>query len=439
MDQLYFKALLLHQRERHKEALGMLQDALRNDPNDPYCHGLAALCLNDLDRHNDALEAARKAVELEPGLAYGHFVLAVVYTGRERFKEAGDCVREAIRLDPEDADYHGMHARIEYGLDNWKETLAAAEEGLRHDPQSDLCRHWRAHALMMLGRKEEAEQDLAMAMAEDPNDPYAHESKGWFALHQGQPEQAKLHFLEALRLNPANDSARQGLAQALKSHHALFSAILRVLLYLGRFKQWILLLLAVGIGLSFYFGNKWVLAHPQFYVPLFLVKSAVWTGMVLLVLANPLFDLVLRLDREGRRALSPDQIRASNWSAVCIAMALFFMVFYTLGGGKARLLPHMAMAALLLTAAIRETFEAPSPWVRARMMRVTLGAAALIPIAYFLPLLFLILALGYKVMAPGLLRWAFHLLTISILASAFSENIRAYFEKRRPDADGETA
>ena len=43
MDQLYLRALFLYQHERHKEALGVLQDALREQPNDETNHGLMAL------------------------------------------------------------------------------------------------------------------------------------------------------------------------------------------------------------------------------------------------------------------------------------------------------------------------------------------------------------------------------------------------------------
>jgi len=431
MNAHFRKASLLAGQQRFEEALGELALANAEEANDPFHHGLRAIMLMRLDRHQQALEAARKSIEIAPDLDYGHYVLALVHTERGNLREAREAVQTAIDIDPADAANLGVLARIEFLREQWAAALEAAERGLQVDPSSDVCRHWRSQALMMLGRPEEAAQELDILMAEDPNDPHTHDAKGWMHLRQGDAAAAKRHFLEALRVDPNLDSARHGLANALKAHHALFGRLLQVLLYLDRFRSWAMYLIAGGIILAMRFGDKWAQAHPDHYVWVWLAQAVVWIVAVALLTAQPLFDLVLRLDREGRNALTPEKIQASKWNLLCLLAGLAIMALWAWKGG--RLLPVMAFATVCLTMTIGNTFDSSAGWVRRRMAWVTWFAAALIPLGYVVGLVFFIAALKSKVMMPSLLKLAFFLPAISMLICSFSDNIAEFLEKRRPD------
>lgn len=434
MNAHYQRATLLVNQERYEEALRELAQAAEEEANNPYHHGLRAVALSRLDRHQQALEASAKAIEIAPDLDYGHYVRAVICLDRGLHSEARDSIQTAIRIDPNAADYFGLLSKIESGRERWHPALEAAEAGLRLDPTNEFCRLGRSQALLKLGRRDEADSELDQLMTENPNDACTHDAKGWLCLEQGDAAAAKTHFLEALRLEPNFVSARAGLANALKARHFLFGWLLQLLLYFDRFRTWGIYLVAAGVVLAMRFGDQWSKTHPDFYLWIWWVKTVFWIVAVALILAQPLFDLVLRLDREGRVALTAEQTRASNWNGLCLAAALLVMSLWAWKGGS--ILPFMGFALVSLTTAIGRTVLASDDWVRRRMRRVTVLAALHIPAAYLMPIVFVVVAVKARVVLPLLVKGAFYLLAISIFISSFADNILEYFEKRRPDKAG---
>lgn len=433
MNQPYDRGWLLFQRGRFAEAATELQQATASDPNDPYCHGLLALCLSQLDRHQQAVELARRAIELAPDSDHGYYVLARVYAERQHLDEAFREISTAIQLDPEDAMNHAWLARIECERSNWQAAVTAADAGLALDGENDMCLHYRSLALVKLGRGEEARRDQETLLASDPNDPHSHAARGWTLLEEGKSAEAKTHFLEALRLDPTIEYARIGLANALKARYLLFGVALRCLLYMDRFRSWAVW----GFFILFAFGLRQLdrvgLANPDLIVPLTIVKAVIWFFLLLIMLAHPLFDLILRLDREGRRVLSDDQRRATNWHGVCMLTALGMGLLWAWKGGQQTL--TLAMTTLMLTYAITATFNATPGWVRTRMKWLTIFAALLIPISYIGFLASIILTIGFRMNAVWMIKPTLvYLPLLSMLLSLFSENIAEYLEKRRPDA-----
>ena len=428
------RASLLCNRERHAEAIPELQHAIAEDANDPFAHGLLAIALSETDRHQQAVEAARRAIEIAPDSDYGHYVLARVYTDRSRLNEAFAAISTAVQIDPADVLNHAWLARIEFERGNWEASVAAANAGLALDAENDMCLHYRSLALTKLGRGDEARRDQETLLAANPDDPHSHAARGWTLLEAGETEKAKAHFLEALRLDPRLDYARAGLANALKARHALFGLTLRCLLYLDRFRAWIVWIIAFGVFLGLGRLDRLAVGHPDWMVPLVFVKAAVWSFVVLLLVAQPLFDLILRLDEDGRRALSPDQIKASNWHAVCLLTGLALALLWALKGDLQ--MRTLALATLMLTLPVTQTFSASPGWVRVRMKWVTITAALLIPLSFGMFVTALYLRVKFKwhtawLIVPALV----YVPMTSVLLSMFADNLAEWLEKRRPDAE----
>lgn len=427
------RGLLLFNQGRYEEATRELQDAVIAENDNPFAHGLLALCLSAQDRHQPALEAAKRSIELAPDSDYGHFVLARVYTDRQKLNEAFQAITTAIQLSPEDAMNHACLARIEYERSNWNEAVAAADAGLTVDAENDMCLHYRSLALTKLGRSDEARRDQETLLAVDPNDPHSHAARGWTLLEDGEAAKAKEHFLEALRLDPTLDYARIGLANALKARHFLFGLALRCLLYLDRFRAWVIWIFMIGFFVGLRQLERFGQSYPEAVVPISLIKAAFWTILILIIIAHPLFDLILRLDRDGRRTMSPDQTRASNWHAVCLVVALGMGLAWAWRGDIQ--MRTLAMPTLMLTYAITMTFNATPGWVRTRMGWVTLFAAALIPLAFVGFVASLFLLLQFKINTAWMIKpTLLYLPLLSTLISAFSDNIVEFLERRRPDA-----
>ena len=433
MNPHYDRGLLLFNRERYDEAARELHEAVAQNGDDPFSHGLLAICLSQLDRHQQAMEVARRTIELAPDLDYSHFVLSRVLVDRQKLNEAFDAISTAIRLDPEDAMNHAWLARIEYERNNWSKAVEAADAGLALNAEDDMCLHYRSLALTKLGRGDEARRDQETLLASNPSDPHSHAARGWTLLEEGNSEKAKEHFLEALRLDPRIDYARVGLANALKAQHFLFGLALRWLLWLDRFRAWVIWIFMIGFFVGLRQLDRFGLSHPDALVAISIIKAAFWSFLILIIVAQPLFDLVLRLDKQGRHALSPDQVRASNWQGVVLLVALGMGLTWAWKGDFQ--MRTLAMPALMLTYAITNTYQATPGWVRTRMGWITIFAGVLIPVCFIGFILALVLAFKFKVNTVWMIKPVLvYLPMVSTLISAFSDNIAEYLEKRRPDA-----
>jgi tetratricopeptide (TPR) repeat protein len=316
------RGLLLYQQSRYEMAETELRQALGAEPDDAYAHALLALCLIERKRHEDATAEAQQAIHLAPDMPFAHYALAKVWYDRDHYDAARASIEEAIRLDPESPDYRFLLGAIHFDERRFEDALRAADAGLALDPEHDGCTNLRVMALVKRGRTREAVDVTEAALARDPENTATHANRGWTLLEQGKANEALGHFREALRLDPENEWARSGIVEALKARNPVYALMLRYFLWmskLSRQAQW-------GVIIGGYFANrvmtqaarsdpdlaKWLLPLRVLYVA-FVVLT--WT-------AQPLFNLLLRLNRFGRLALSREQIVESNWIGSVMLLAL---------------------------------------------------------------------------------------------------------------------
>jgi tetratricopeptide (TPR) repeat protein len=322
------RALVLFRQSRPDLAERELQLELAADPEAASAHALLALCFLRREEYAKATTEARAAIRLAPDSAYPHYVHGVALKERNRFDEALSAAREAIRLDPEDPDYHALVAAIRLDQRRWKEAAAAAEGGLALDAEHVDCNNFRAVALVKLGRRAEAAATIQEALRKDPGNATTHGNQGWAFLENGEPRRALEHFREALRLEPSNEWARQGLIEAMKARNVIYALLLRYFLWMAKLSgqaQW-------GIVIGGYLGAR-VLTSVAKRSP----ELEPWITPVLILYtifclmtwtAGSLFNLLLRLDRFGRHALSQDEVLASNCVGACYLLGLAFLVAF---------------------------------------------------------------------------------------------------------------
>jgi tetratricopeptide (TPR) repeat protein len=382
MNANFQRALLLFDQSRHEQAEAELRQALAGDPDEPSAHALLALCLAKREKFQEATQEAQQAVHLAPDLPFAHYALAHVYHDRNRNVEALAAVNEALRLEPADADYLSLLAAIHVSERHWSEALAAAERGLQVDSEHVACTNLRAVALVRLGRKAEAGATIDAALARDPDNAVTHANQGWTLLHRGEPKKALEHFRESLRLDPENEWARAGIVEALKAQHIIYALMLRYFLWMSRFSsraQW-------GIILVAFVGNR-ILAtiaqtNPQL-APWVLPLRIIYVVFALLTwTADPLFNLILRLNRFGRLALSSEQIVATNWIGSCIFLGLLALAGAIISDFAG---PYVVAAAVFgfLVLPLAGTFKCSPGWPRKWMAAYTGAMAAAGMLAVF--------------------------------------------------------
>lgn len=370
------RGLLLFQQGRPELAEAELRQALAADPNEAYAHTLLALCLCQRGQFKDATAEAQQAIHLAPDFPMAHYGLAYVWHDRRHYDEALAAIHEALRLEPDHPDYCALLAQIQLDRRQWPAALEAAERGLQNDPEHVACTNLRAMALVKLGRKAEATATIEAALARDPDNSVTHANQGWAYLEQGNPQKALEHFREALRLEPTNEWARQGIIEALKARHLIYAVILKYFLWMARLSpqvQWIILL-------GGYFGNRWLgsfsQTHPEWAPWIWPLRILYITFALLTWTADPMFNLLLRLNRFGRLALDREQVVASNWIGGCVFLALASLgACLVWSFDSPFVLGAMVFGFLIIPLA--GTFKCAAGWPRRAMAGYTLVMAAL--------------------------------------------------------------
>lgn len=319
---------------------------LAEDPDDAQAHAVLGLCLAELDRPVDAQAEADRAVGLDPDLDLAHHVRGRALRDRNRFAEAERAAREAVRLDPDDADHRALIASIRCAQNDWPGTLAEAEAGLALDPGNEACVNLRALALTQLGRRDEASAAIDGALERAPESSLAHTNQGWAHLHANRPRQAQESFREALRLDPGNDWAREGMLTALKARNPAFRMLVAYFLFMSRQRTAVRWAIILGI----WFGQKLLRgaaqANPQLAPILYPIAFVVVLFVVATWIGDPLMNLWMRLDRYGRHALTRDQTVQANLVGGALAAAVvLFLVELAAGWSH---LPAIAVAILAL-------------------------------------------------------------------------------------------
>jgi tetratricopeptide (TPR) repeat protein len=368
------RAFLLYQQGRMELAERELRQALAENPQEPWAHALLALCLLRRDQKAAATQSAEQAVGLAPDVSFVHYVLATVLHDRNRLEEAERAALEAVRLDPDSADCYAALASVRLDRRQWAEGLDAAELGVRADAEHVGCTNLRAIALRKLGRRDQAAAAIGSALARDPDSAVSHANQGWALLESGDATRALEHFREALRIDPQLEWAQQGIIEALKARHWIYAVFLRYVLWMSRLTrrgQW-------GVMLAGYLGFRMlrgVAAASPALAPWILPVLVLYVLAVFFTwIADPLFNLLLRMDRFGRLALSREQVVSSNWVGACLLAAMLAAGAWLALGAPAALAAALVFGFLVLP--LSGTFQCQPGWPRRAMAGYTAALAA---------------------------------------------------------------
>jgi hypothetical protein len=160
--------------------------------------------------------------------------------------------------------------------------------------------------------------------------------------------------------------------EALKARNIIYAVMLRYFLFMGKLSKrgrW-------GIILGAYFGMRVLGALGKTlpgWEPWILPIELVYLAFVVMTwIADPLFNLLLRLNRFGRLALPPEKIVASNWLGLCLLIALISLGGWLAFGYKSAWLAGAVLFGVLLVPTAG-TFKCRSGWPR-NVMAVYTGA-----------------------------------------------------------------
>jgi Flp pilus assembly protein TadD len=323
------------------------RQALAGDPENAIGHALLSLALAHLEQGKDAVESGKRAVALDPELAFAHYALGWAFLEHGESSGAERAAKEALRLDP-DSDSYALLASVKARQHRWNDVLENVAKGLELNPEHAGCANLRAMALASLGRGDEAEAAVRGVLALDADDATAHANRGWLLLRQSDPEGALESFRAALRLDPSFDWARTGIVEALKARSGIYRLILRGSLWMGSLTaraQWMVL-----IGF-FVFGRivRALMRENPTWSPVLGPILGLYVLFVLMTwVADPLSNLLLRINPFGRLALRPHEILASNFVGACVALALVAILVFAGTRADAWLIVAASSAVMLI-------------------------------------------------------------------------------------------
>ena len=298
------RANLLMEQGRFDEAERILMGVLSHDPDAPEILHLLAYCQSrQAGSEARALETIERAIALEPDEAEHHALRSHVLRDLRRLDDALAAADESIRLDPHLTDTHVARGWVRYRQERWADAEASAREALAIDPDDPPATFLLTESLRLQGRVSQNRAGVAVMLGRDPLDPVGHVSAGWAALQAGERDAAERHFLEALRLDPRSEAAREGLLESFKSRAPWYRAWLRVNLWLARFSRGNRWLILIGLFLVVRFSRS-MLRGPL--APFGALLTVLWLGLVLWVhLASGTANAIVLLDGRARHALRP--------------------------------------------------------------------------------------------------------------------------------------
>ncbi len=363
------RALILFRQSRFDLAEQELVQEIGEAPNNAVATSLLGLCLSQRSAFKEATATVEIALALDPTLPFAHYALANILYQRNRFAEALSPLQEALRLDPSEPDYCALLSSTYFSLERWPEALQAAEQGLFVNPVHQGCTNVRVMALVKLSRTVEASAAIEEALRRDPDDALTHANQGWLCLELGKIEPALEAFREALRLAPSLEWARRGIVEAMKARNLFYRVFLAYALWSNKLKPAMRVVFFLGLFLSLGLLVKLSDAVPSLE-PLFWLTFGLYVCFAIFSwIATPFSNLLLRLDRFGRLALSAEETTATNWFGGMVLAATLCGAIGVIGNS---IYFSMAAVALLLSVLpLSAIFRCDPGWPRTAMASLT--------------------------------------------------------------------
>jgi tetratricopeptide (TPR) repeat protein len=324
IDVLIDRARNLISMKRHEQAIQELNKVLTVEPSNYSALTLITACYIQLNDEIKTDEYTQKLLAAAPDSGLSYYYRAIYLNRIEKELESETMIRKAIELEPWDADFFGFLSAIYIDRKKWETALEYANEGLNADPENTACLNYRTICLTKLNRKEELLSSIEETLAQNPEDAYTHANVGWSKLETRNFAEAKAHFMEALKINPDNYHAKEGMKEAIRAKNPLYRFFMNYQFWIAKQQgkaQWMFIL-------GMYFGTKFIAGlaskYPIFwavYVPLMFFAYLTW-------IIEPFANIFLRFDSFGKYALDNDEKLSANITAFCLLIAIVSVVLY---------------------------------------------------------------------------------------------------------------
>lgn len=312
------RANMLIEQGRHKEAQTWVKKVLEQEPENDYALSVLARSYINGKEYDKGIETVNKAIAICPEESHYFYLLGFAYYQKNDHIVAISQLNKAIELNPYQASYYGLLAFIHLEENRFELALEKANEGLEIDPENITCLNARSKAQNKLKMTDEAIATMQNALQKDPDNEFTHATVGWNLLEKGKHKEAKVHFREALRIDPEYHNAKVGLKESLKSVIPPYRWLLQFSFWMNNKSKtfrWVFVIsLLVGVRVIASLSKEnsetekigMVVAGAYF-----LFVGASW-------ILNPLANVFLLFHKDGKHALE----RSEKWNAVAFLVCI---------------------------------------------------------------------------------------------------------------------
>jgi Flp pilus assembly protein TadD len=196
-----------------RAAFGVVNELCREDPHDANALMLRGIIYTEQRLLPEAEADLKEAVRLEPKLARAHSALAILYDIEHKPKDAIEHHQRAVELAPRDPGYLNNLAFSLFAAGRPREAIPIFHEALREAPTDVRVRNNLGFAYAAAGDLANAAQQFTIA----GSPAAAKNNLAWAYERRGSLAQAYDLYVEAVRLDPADEVARRNLSRVAQA------------------------------------------------------------------------------------------------------------------------------------------------------------------------------------------------------------------------------
>jgi tetratricopeptide (TPR) repeat protein len=307
---LYKARTLIYEHHKYNEAKKILADTLAIDMNNAEIYALMGFCEEKLGNRKNADELLLQSLNVDAEFSTAYYLQSVIHSGRQEFTKAINAIDSALTLEPENAEFLYTKASIFYQLGNLDATRYLIEKGLAIEPEHEGFLKLKSLCFISINQTDAAEFIINKNLQNNANDAENLRLKGWMQFNRGNLEGAEKSFIDALRSDPENELAKDGLIEVKKG-------------------QWPFLNFFIKMGFRKYtFNLQWNIG-TIFLLIIGIKGLPLWLGLFSIYLlvcwyCDVLYESIIRIKPISRYLLTKDKIRRSDifliTNAICLIL-----------------------------------------------------------------------------------------------------------------------
>jgi serine/threonine protein kinase/tetratricopeptide (TPR) repeat protein len=199
---------------RYQEALPLLRDAARKEPQNVHIWFLLGRCHDGLSQDKEAATCYTTCIALQPRIVQTHFHRGLVHLRQRDYSQARADFDHVLEMEPRNADAFINRALAWRGLKRHKEAIADLNQALALNAPYTRVYFLRSRLRDAAGDKDGAQDDKQEGLKREPKDELSWIARGVAQL-TNNPQAALTDFQMALRINPRSRAGLDNSAYVL--------------------------------------------------------------------------------------------------------------------------------------------------------------------------------------------------------------------------------